>query len=461
MDIFEVEKQEIERKLFSDDLNKEELYIYTLRHLAFANSERKDHLTHLRGLSPYFFLANEMIRLNPEHKYGTIVMDITQFKAVNEFCGRKAGDGLLIHIADWFLEAEKNRELTISCHIRADSFALCTAFNDEQELADIVEDIMQHIRKYPMPYHVHPNFGICAKDEHMPEASSMKDRATMALALIKGKFYADYSFYDYSMQEKILRDRQVENDILGAIENGEIVPFLQPKVDMRTGEIIGAEALVRWISKDNGMIPPGKFLPTLEENGFIITIDKLIWRAIFELQKKRMEEGKKVVPISVNLSRVHVYDNTLVDTLIELQKSTGVDPSLVWIELTESAMVDNAEDIFEKMRTLQSYGFKISMDDFGTGYSSLFMLKKQPVDEVKMDREFVLELDKPESIAILKNTARMLEELGKKVIVEGIETDEQRDILLSLGVNRAQGFRFYRPMPVEEFERELDAGGTL
>lgn len=452
----EAEEQRITQKLFSGIEDKEELYIYTLRHLAYANSVKKDHLTHLRGLSSYFFMTNEMIRLNPDHKYGTIVMDITQFKAVNEFCGRKAGDALLIHIADFLLELETERPLTMCCHMRADNYALCTAYESKEELSDLVARIMAAIREFPLPYHVHPNFGICSSDEYMPEASSMKDRATMALSRIKGKFYSDYKFYNDSMQKKILHDRQVENDILGAIDKGEIVPFLQPKVDMRTGEVIGAEALVRWLSKDKGMIPPGQFLPTLEENGFIITIDKLIWKAIFEMQKRRIEEGKKVVPVSVNLSRVHVYDDTLIDTILDLQKSTGVDPSLVWIELTESAMVDNAEDIFEKMRTLQSNGFMISMDDFGTGFSSLFMLKKQPVDEVKMDREFVLELEKPESIAILKNTAKMLEELGKKVIVEGIETDEQKDILLSLGLYRGQGFRFYRPMPMEEFEKLLE-----
>lgn len=451
-----VEETEITKTQFSEDANKEELYLYTLKHLAYANASRRDHLTHLSGLSSFFFLTNEMIKDNPDHLYGTIMLDITQFKALNEFCGRKAGDSLLLFIADLLQTLEKTRPLTRACHIRADNFCLATAYKDPSELSDIVEDMLKQIREFPLPYRVHPSFGICATEEHMPEASIMKDRAAMALSKIKGKFYEDYIFYDFFMKDKIMNDREMENDILSAINNGEIVPFVQPKVDMRTGEVIGGEALIRWVDKEKGIIPPGKFLPLFEENGFIVTLDKLIWKNIFEFQRKRLNEGKKAVPISVNLSRVHIYDKSLVQTLVGFKDEYHVDPDLVWIELTESAMVDNQEDIFDKMKELQSYGFKISMDDFGTGYSSLFMLKKQPVDEVKMDRAFVLDIEQPESLIILQNTAKMLLELNKKVIVEGIETEKEKETLLECGLFRGQGYYFYKPMPIDEFERLLD-----
>lgn len=451
-----VEETEITKPQFSEDMDKEELYLYTLKHLAYANTGRRDQLTHLRGLSPYFFLTDEMIKENPSHFYGTIMLDITQFKAVNEFCGRKAGDSLLIFIADLLQTLEMTRPLTKACHVRADNFCLATAYNDKSELAELAEYILKQIREFPLPYRVHPSFGICATDEYMPEASMMKDRAAMALSKIKGKFYEDYMFYDLSMKEKIMNDREIENDILSAINNGEIVPFIQPKVDMRTGEIIGGEALIRWVDKEKGIIPPGKFLPLFEENGFIVTLDKLIWKNIFEFQRKRLDEGKKVVPISVNLSRVHIYDKSLVQTLLGFKDEYNVDPDLVWIELTESAMVDNQEDIFDKMKELQSHGFKVSMDDFGTGYSSLFMLKLQPVDEVKMDRAFVLDIERPDSLIILQNTAKMLLELNKKVIVEGIETEREKETLLKCGLYRGQGYYFYKPMPVSEFEKLLD-----
>lgn len=455
--IEDIEPVEIKTTHFSEDRQKEELYLYNLRHMAYANAKTKiDTLTHLVGLGTFFFLADEMVRTNPDHKYGMVVMDITQFKAVNEFCGRDAGDGLLRAIANHLLKLEEERPLTRACHIRADVFCFCTAYEEKEELSQLAMELGRMIKEYPILYRVHPSFGICATDEKMPVASLMKDRATIALSYIKGKFYSDYKFFDISMSQKILRDRQVENEISAAIDKGEIVPFIQPKVDMTTGHIVGGEALVRWVSHESGIIPPGKFIPTLEENGFIITLDKIVWKQVFEYQRRRMDEGCRLVPISINISRAHVYDEDLVETLTGYRDEYGVDPKYIWLELTESAMVDDADAIFAKMRTLQQEGFLISMDDFGTGFSSLFMLKIQPVDEVKMDREFIVDLENEKSIIILQNVVTMLKALGKKVIVEGIETKEQQRVLVDMGLTIGQGYLFYKPMPVEEFNTALN-----
>lgn len=456
LDGMTVEETEITTTQFSTNKEKEELYLYTLKHLAYANAERRDQLTQLRNLSAYFFICNEMIKDNPEYYFGTVILDITQFKAVNEFCGRKAGDNLLIHISDTLMALELTRPLTVACHIRADNFCFMTAFKEEQELVDLVNHILDRIREFKLPYTVHPSFGICAVKEERPEASIMKDRAAMALSKIKGKFYADYMFYDLSMKERIMHDRKMENNIIRAINNDEIVPFIQPKVDMRTGEIIGGEALIRWISPIQGLIPPSEFIPLFEENGFIVALDMLMWKQIFKMQRKRINEGKKVVPISVNLSRAHIYDKDLIKTLVSLKDEYDIAPELVVIELTESAIVENPDDIYDKTRELQKHGFKISMDDFGTGYSSLFMLKNQPVDEVKMDRAFVTDIEKPESLIILRNTAKMLLELGKKIIVEGIEKEREKEVLIENGLYNGQGYYFYKPMPVSEFEKLLE-----
>lgn len=455
--IEDLEPVEIKSTHYSEDRQKEELYLYNLRHLAYANAKNKiDSLTNLPGLGTFFFLADEMIMNNPEHKYGLVIMDITQFKAVNEFCGREAGDNLLRAIADHLISLTESRPLTMACHIRADVFCFCTAFEEKKELSSLAMDLGKTIKENLTLYRVHPSFGICATEEKMPVASLMKDRAAIALSYIKGKFYSDYKFFDESMSQKLLKDRMIENEISTAIDNGEIVPFIQPKVDMSTGKIIGGEALVRWVSKDRGIIPPGEFIPTLEANGFIVTLDKLVWRQVFAYQRKRMDEGLELVPISINISRAHVYDEDLIETLTGYRDEYGVDAKYVWLELTESAMVDKVESIFSKMKTLQEEGFLISMDDFGTGFSSLIMLKIQPVDEVKMDREFIIDLENENSIIILKNVANMLKALGKKIIVEGIETHEQKQVLLDLGLNIGQGFFFYRPMPIEEFDKTLN-----
>ena len=276
------------------DEGKMELYLYSLRKMAEENvKSNKIELTGLYNLRAFFYLGGEMILENPDKKFGIIVMDIAQFKSVNEFCGRNEGDRLLVFIADCFRRYEDTRPLTYACHIRADIFALCTAYEDRTEFVEIVEDIRDKIRNFSFAYKVLPSFGICVTAEPNPAISYLKDCAARGLNSIKGKSFSTYAFFDDEMRRQMMREKQVENDIIPAIEKEELKLYVQPKVNMRTGKIVGGEALVRWQHPQRGLVPPVEFIPVLEKNGFIINVDEYIWRKVFAFFGKRKQENRR------------------------------------------------------------------------------------------------------------------------------------------------------------------------
>lgn len=451
-----VKEEIVSESPMTTEEGKGELYQYSLKRMEeVKNENNQNSLTALPNLRYFFYLCGEMIKENPDKKFGVIVMDISQFKAVNEFCGRKEGDRMLKFIGICFKDWEKVRPLTYACHMRADNFALCTSYGEEDELTEIVKDIKEKIDAFPFAYKVLPSFGIYASTESRPSVSYMKDCATVAMNSIKGKYFATYAFFDATMRKQLMREKQVENDIVAAMENNEIVPYIQPKVDMATGRIVGGEALVRWMHSEKGMISPGEFIPVLEKNGFIINVDEHIWKQIFEYQGGLIKAGRVLVPISVNVSRVHAYDKNLCDTLCSLRQQYEVPADYTILELTESAFLADEDRMFQRMMALRDQGFKVSMDDFGTGYSTMNMLKNQPMDEIKMDRTFILDLENDKSRIILEYTISMLLALNAKIVIEGVETEEQKEFLLKCGCRVAQGFLFYRPMPMEEFDELL------
>ncbi len=435
---------------------QKELYLYSLRKMAEQNLEQnRIPLTQLYNLRAYFYLCGEQMRMEPDKKYAVIVMDIAQFKAVNEFCGRDTGDEVLKVIARSMQRIELERADTISCHIRADVFSLFTSFEEEDELVGIVNRIIKDIDAFPVDCKILPAFGICTSKQTGLNASFLKDCATTALNTIKGKFYASYAFFDDRMREEQLREKQIENEIVAALKNGEFALYIQPKVDMSNNKIIGGEALVRWIHPQQGIISPGEFIPVLEKNGFIINVDDYIWERVFAFIRDLENSDIDPVPISINVSRVHAYDKKFCKTLCELRDKYQVNPAYIPLELTESAFLGDEQTMYSRMEYLRGLGFSISMDDFGTGYSTMKMLKNQPMDEIKIDREFISDLENDMSRVVISHTIRMLQEMNTSIIVEGVETETQKKFLLEHNCNRAQGFLFYKPMPAEEFRKLL------
>lgn len=440
-----------------DILNKpadpEDLYLYSLRKMAESNLDKnRTNLTNLMNLRAFLYKADDLIRHNDKN-YAIIVMDIAGFKLVNEFCSRNDGDKLLLHIADCFRTYEN--EKTAVAHFRADIFALCTPYKEESELVDIVNHLSDRIKAFPIACKVLPAFGICTATDKQVSASYIQDCAFMAQKTVKGKYFSNYAFFDKSMHDRILWEKKIENTFDDALADDQFKLFIQPKVDMTTGKIVGGEALARWITPESGMIPPNDFIPVLEKNASIIDLDKCIWEKAFRLIAELKEKHNIEVPISINISRLHAYDKQLVETLQKFSKDYGVPPTLVPLELTESAYSENEKLMYDKIKALKDCGFLFSMDDFGSGYSTMNMLVSQPVDEVKIDRAFLFHIANPKSQTLVRHTISMLRDLDLPIVIEGVENNEQKELLTEWGCHYAQGFLFYKPMPAEDFKHLL------
>lgn len=447
-----IPKQDVPGELLQyTEETKNELYLYSLRKMAEKNVEsNRTFMTGLYNLRAFQYKAAEEMRANPDLRFAMIMMDLANFKSVNEFCGRSAGDELLKCIANAFREYEG--EHVVLSHFRADIFAMMTPFEKEEELIAITKQIGSRIENFKMNCKVLPAFGICIAAEPEMPVSLMRDYANMALQTIKGKFYAKYAFFNADMCRQMLMEKQVENEIVDALAEGQLKLYIQPKVNMATGEIIGGEALVRWLHPERGLIPPGDFIPIIEKNGFIINVDAYVWTEVFRFIGRRLQEGKKAVPISINISRLHAYDRDFKDRLVRLKEQYRVPPWYVPLELTESGFLETEEIMYENMKYLKQQGFQVSMDDFGTGYSTMTMLKNEPVDEIKIDKGFLDDMENGKSRVIVSHTIGMLKDLHMDIVAEGVEDADQQKFLLECGCEKAQGFLYYRPMPVEEFE---------
>lgn len=445
---------ELEKKTIASKIEKDELYLYSLKKMADSNiQENKIPLTGLYGIKAFFYKANELMKSNPDKNFAVIRMDIYRFKTVNEFCGRDEGDKLLKYIAHLF--DEYSGDYAVAGHLRADIFTLCTEFSSKEQLENIAYYIKGKIDEYDISCKVIPAFGICINNGDM-DVSLMCDYADLAIKNIKGKVFRVCEFYDDDMREAMLFEKKIENDIIPALREGHIKTYVQPKVDMRDGSIVGGEALVRWILPDGKMIYPDQFIPVIEKNGYVLDVDNYIWESVCACIKELSEKGIKPVPISVNVSRMHVYQREFTENVRKLAKEYNVSPQLIPLEITESAFTNEENSLYKKVKSLQEYGFKFSMDDFGSGYSSLGMLKSEHVDEVKIDKTFVDDICTSKGRVLLQNVIKMINALGMEMIAEGVETKEQADFLIENGCVYAQGYYYYKPLPIEEFVKLLE-----
>lgn len=433
---------------------KNELYLYSLKKMADRNAEIDRHsLTGLYGTVAFFYKANELLHSYPDRQYALIRMDIYRFKTINEFCGRNEGDKLLVYIASLFKKYES--EDIVAGHLRADIFTLCTTYETDTDLINIVNDIASKINTYLLPCKILPAFGIC-KSEFGMDISLLIDYANLALQTVKGRVFSCFAFYDETLRQQLLYEKKIENEIIPALENHNLEVYIQPKVNMLNNEIIGGEALLRWNHPQDGFLLPNQFIPVLEKSGYIVDVDNYVWEEVFRSMRQWIDKGYHIVPISLNVSRLHVYQANFEHILYELSNQYHIDRKFIQLELTESALTDNTDLVFKIMRNLQKNGFYISMDDFGSGYSSMNMLKDEPIDEIKIDRIFLSDVSEKRSRTIIRHIISMMNDLNINIIAEGVENSEQADFMLDCGCHRAQGYLYYRPMPISEYEKLLN-----
>jgi EAL domain-containing protein (putative c-di-GMP-specific phosphodiesterase class I) len=302
------------------------------------------------------------------------------------------------------------------------------------------------------------NLGIYPITDRSVPVASMFDRADLALQAAKGMYTRHWAVYDSQMRDEILSEQEIVSEMNDALNEKQFCIYLQPVYSAIGKHLVSAEALVRWKHPTKGMILPGLFIPIFEKNGFIIQLDRFIWEEACIYLDNLRKNGKPMIPISVNVSRVNLYSHDLVEFLTSLIAKYDLKPELLRLEITETAYTENPDQIIEVLPLLRKAGFTILMDDFGSGYSSLNMLKSIELDILKIDMRFVDDFaSSSKSGNLITSIVRMAKWLDLKIIVEGVETKKQYDFLKSIGCDYIQGYYFSKAIPVVQFEDLLSS----
>ena len=404
------------------------------------------------------FFTEAKAYLSEEHedkKFCVIAVDVEHFKLFNEWYGREAGDKFLIDIA---ARLRQTCDITggVAGYLGDDNFAIVMPYSDEA-LSTLESSIIGRIKEYEDSVGFLPGFGVYCIEDMSLSMTTMYDRACIALEKLKGNYTKRMNQYEKGMMLKLEEEHHILKEMRKALFSREFTFDLQPKCNMINGKIIGAEALVRWKKADGTVIMPSEFIPVLEKNGFITNLDKYIWEEVCHFQRGLIDRGIRPVPISINVSAVDIHSIRVSRYIGNLMRSYRLDPKLIEVEITESTYAAKMEEVNFVVQSLRNRGMHVSMDDFGSGYSSLNMLNDVNIDVLKLDMKF-LNINKKEfgrGVGILEAVINMARMMGIKVIVEGVENMEQVDFLIRMGCEYAQGYFYYKPVTMDEFEELL------
>lgn len=411
-----------------------------------------DALTGTYNKIAFFKYSRELMSDYPEETFAILRLDINRFKVINELFGHGTGDCLIKYMAEMIQKILYEYDQYLFSRMEADVFCICIKY--KQKKFEVILEKLEHIADgYELNFDIVPSIGIYIVEEKDILVDVMCDRAKLAQDTVKGNYLKRHAFFDETLHKNMIKEQEIVNMMNSALEKGEFQVYLQPKFNLNSNLICGAEALVRWFHPQKGIIFPNEFIPVFERNGFIMKLDEYVWEKVCQFLRKELDEERNICPISVNISRVDLYNPRLCDVITGLVEKYNIPVKYFQLEITESAYTDNKNLLHDIMKRLQDYGFVMMMDDFGSGYSSLNMLKEIPVDVLKVDLKFLSGEDKNgKGGNILSSVIRMAKWLNLQVITEGIETKEQADFLRSIGCTDGQGYYFAKSMPMEEYE---------
>ncbi len=415
-------------------------------------SAEKDKLTGLYSRNFFFEYTNRLYSNSSEKHMDAIVLNIEQFHTVNALNGRDFGDEVLRTIGDeisrFLMETEG-----LAGRSESDCFEIyCLPQPDYRALLERIQDRANTISQNVS---IHLRMGVKPYREGVPPVL-MFDQARAACSMVRGNYQKPLMIYDEDMRMQELLNRRLLNDLRAAAEERQFMVFYQPKYDIQCDppRLSSAEALVRWNHPEMGFVSPGNFVPLFEGNGLVGIVDSYVWQEAARQIREWREKYHFTLPISVNLSRSDVLDPTLVDRLVNLMETNNLEFGMLKLEVTESAYTENAQHMLEVIGKLRSLGFEIEMDDFGSGYSSLNMLSDMPIDVLKMDMNFIRNIETNETdrrlVSLILDIARYL---NVSVVAEGVETKGQLEILRAGDCDLVQGYYFSKPLPPEEFEK--------
>lgn len=409
-----------------------------------------DVLTDIPNVNRFYIDANYLITGQQEKTYAIVAFDINKFKMINDLFGMSSGDKVLQHVAN--VLKEQMPESALYCRVHSDVFFFCVEYNKRGDIIKLIEKIRKGIYKNEFSFDVNTSFGIYLVKDRSTPINLMCDRASLASRTVKDNAMKFCAFYDEQYRTEIMKNTEIEQDMNRALSDHQFTMYLQPKINLSSSKICGAEVLCRWMHPTKGLIQPNDFIPLFERNGFILKLDEYMWEQACQTLAKWKDEGREVVPLSVNISRYHIKNNDLVGAWKRLIKKYRIDPSDLTLEITETFFYDSQE-LYDVLKELQDLGFCLEVDDFGSGYSSLNLIRNVPVDVIKIDKDFLdQKLSTDKGKIVIGHTIAMAKDLHLGVVAEGVETKEHVDFLRSSSCDIAQGYYFAKPMPLKEFE---------
>jgi len=411
----------------------------------------RDELTGLFHKEFFFEYGKRLDMQNDNMPMDAMVIDINRFHIVNELYGREYGNDVLKKIGDGIHDLVKETG-GLACRFDSNGFYIYIPHG--HDLNKIISDGLDKINASLVDSNISIRMGVFEDDGNGLNMEQRFDRARLACNKLRHSYTTCFDFYNEELHSKELHEERLINDMEKALAEKQFKVFYQPKYNI-TGDkpvLSSAEALIRWFHPEFGMVSPGEFIPLFEDNGLIQKLDRFVWTEAASQIKRWNDEYGIYLPVSVNVSRVDIFNPMLGCILTDLVNINGFTPEKLLLEITESAYTDSSQEIIDTVKGLRNNGFKIEMDDFGSGYSSLNMLTSLPIDALKLDMKFIRNIceNKKDSrlVEIMIQIARLLE---VPVIAEGVETKEQMELLKSIGCDIIQGYYFSKPLPPEEF----------
>ena len=447
------DKEQIVRYNFVYFDKEQQLVLSTIQDISYLAYQ--DFLTGDLNRIGFYHIVSNIIKNEPHNdKFSLLFIDFKEFKALNEILGFEGGDAFLHHFHNELRNSFLNP--IAAARLTSDHFVCLIErkYLDYEQLTKLLKQSFTYHDKTILIfakcgiYHIH--------DQHV-SVNGMCDRAHLACQHIENEYLQPYAIYDLKMKEIYMAQSQIRHNIGQALENDELQVYYQPIFSAATDKIVGAEALIRWIHPEKGMISPDVFIPTLEKNGHISVLDKFVSDIISLFLHRRHDAGKKVVPISMNISRMDFYDPDMLNALVDEFSNDKFLCSHKMLELTESAYISINNLDLHPLRKIQNQNVRILLDDFGSGFSSFSTITDYDFNILKLDMEFIRSIGKnPKIESVLHTIISMAHELGIKVIAEGAETDEQVNFLKSVNCDFIQGYYYSKPVPQDVFENMLD-----
>lgn len=418
--------------------------------------KERDTLTDLYSRQRFFEETRELLNENPKKKFVFLRFDINRFQLVNSFFGLEEGDKLLQYLAFKIKQFAIIFQTYIIGRIEGDVFGMCCRLAGHIDVfnAMVQRAVEEFVSGYRSDYELSISVGIYVIERNDMALEDIYSKAILAAKKCKERTTGPcFVLYDKKLSEVVMKNQRITNQMHAALNEKQFEVVLQPKCDLKTGELVGAEALTRWNHPEDGLIPPSEFIPVFEKNGFISRFDEYVWTSTCAYIRSWLDKGKFAVPVSVNVSRSDLRNPSLPSKFKGLLARYNIPAHYLHLEITENAYAEDGKHIAEAVQRLKDAGLHIEMDDFGTAYSSLNMLNEIPIDTLKLDIGFIRNYKKGRGKdIILAFIIKLAKALDLSVIAEGIETEEQAAHLLSLGCEHGQGFYFSKPISKKEFD---------